>query len=42
MQTLVDAYQSIKNRSRLLLILLCAPMQREAHVRVKHFGQVTP
>jgi hypothetical protein len=46
MQTLVDDadifYRGIRNHARSLLILVGAPTQREAHVRAKHLGRVTP
>jgi hypothetical protein len=35
-------YQGIWNHVRSWLILVGAPMQREAHVRAKHHGRVTP
>jgi hypothetical protein len=35
-------YRRIRNRARSRLILVGAPTQREAHVRAKHLGRVTP
>jgi hypothetical protein len=35
-------YRGIGNHTRFRLILVGAPTQREAHVRTKHLGRVTP
>ena len=35
-------YRGIRNHARSRLNLVGAPTQREAHVRVKHHGRVTP
>jgi hypothetical protein len=35
-------YRGIRNHARSPLILVGAPMQREAHTRAMHHGRVTP